>query len=244
MLSTPDGPAPLAALLLDPSRTVAGGDAVRQGVAVYRNNVAAALVGALEDSFPVCRSLVGDRFFAATALEFARAHPPRSPDLSLYGEEFGDFLSSFPPAAPLPYLPDVARLERRVLDAFNAADQAPPSSQSQVLPPVSLDRHPFAVGSIWLDHHGRSPAENLDVDRPENVLVWRRDQTIFVAPIDDAAAEFVALLLEQVALDLALEAVAKRHPTFGTDRWSAFASAELLQGAAHIPHPIQRRNST
>ena len=42
-----------------------------------------------------------------------------------YGEEFPDFLATFEPAAELPYLSDVARLDRFWTQAHVAADQTP-----------------------------------------------------------------------------------------------------------------------
>ncbi len=92
---------------------------------VYRNNVIVSLVGALGDTFPVVKQLVGDEFFAAMAGVHVRAHPPTSPVLAHYGEGFADWLASFAPAQSLPYLPDMARLEFARLKALHAADAEP-----------------------------------------------------------------------------------------------------------------------
>ena len=48
----------------------------------------------------------------AMAREFVRAHPPSSPLLFLYGQEFPAFMETFEPARSIPYLADVARIER------------------------------------------------------------------------------------------------------------------------------------
>ena len=48
--------------------------------------------------FPAVERLVGEEFFAGMAREFVMAHPPRSPLLLTYGDEFPDFIAAFEPA--------------------------------------------------------------------------------------------------------------------------------------------------
>ena len=116
-----------AAAVLDPAAPVPPGVAPGQEKRfnVYRNNVVVSLVEALGDAYPAVKQLVGEQFFNAAAGLFVRAHPPRSPLMILYGDGFGEWLGDFEPAASLPYLPDVARLERLLLEARNAADAEP-----------------------------------------------------------------------------------------------------------------------
>src|SRR5690606_15015602 len=79
--------------------------------AVYRNNVVVGLVNALAARFPALQRIVGEEFFRAMAQLYVRAHPPRSRLLMEYGDGFADFIAAFEPAAELPYLADIARLE-------------------------------------------------------------------------------------------------------------------------------------
>jgi hypothetical protein len=103
--------------------------------AVYRNNVMVSLIDALADSFPVTQALVGEEFFRAMAGVFARAHPPRSPVMAHYGDGFAGFIEDFQPAASLPYLADVARLEMlRVRPAMPPMPSVPPERSPAVRP--------------------------------------------------------------------------------------------------------------
>src|SRR3712207_2075587 len=83
-----------------------------RGIAVHRNTVATALINAMAASYPTIEQLVGAEWFRACANVYVRAHLPRSPVLALYGETFPEFLSTFEPAAMLPYLAHVARIDR------------------------------------------------------------------------------------------------------------------------------------
>ena len=179
-LLNPDAPLPPG--LVDPE-----GLPAPKRFSVYRNNVVSSLTRALEAGFPTVRALVGEQFFAAMALVFLRAHPPRSRMLMLYGEEFPAFLAAFPPVAHLGYLPDVARLELAMRQSYHAADAAPlPEAEFQRLlggdiaalrlilsPALRLLRSDWPVVSIWEAHqpdggpHPRAGAEAALILRPE-----------------------------------------------------------------------------
>lgn len=104
---------------------VSAGLAPRQRLAVYRNTFGQTLVRALRLSFPAVERLVGADFFEAAARDFIAGAPPRSSWLDEYGAGFADFLERFAPAASLPYLGDVARLEWAVSRALRAPDAEP-----------------------------------------------------------------------------------------------------------------------
>ena len=63
--------------------------------AVYRNNVAVGLIGALEARYPVSRRIAGEDLFRAMARAFVRAHKPRSPVMIAYGGEFPEFMADY-----------------------------------------------------------------------------------------------------------------------------------------------------
>jgi Putative DNA-binding domain len=90
-----------AAALDDPSAPTPSTTHGRMGApdarrfAVYRNNVAVGLIGALEARYPVSRRLAGDDVFRAMARAFVRAHRPRSPVMIAYGEQFPEFVGAY-----------------------------------------------------------------------------------------------------------------------------------------------------
>lgn len=126
------------------------------GFAVHRNTVMKGCIDALHANYPAVARLVGDDWFRAAAAECARAHPPNDVRLMLYGEEFGPFLAHFAPAAELPYLPDVARLDRSWSEAHVAADAPVLQSADLVALPepalsaLTLTPHPAARWH-WFD---------------------------------------------------------------------------------------------
>lgn len=105
----------------------AGVCAVDEAMDVYRANVTGAAANALALSFPTIVRLVGAAFFEQLARAYARQTPPRSGCLWFYGDAFPDFLARREEIRNLPYLADVARLDR-ALDHVGNAEPADPRS--------------------------------------------------------------------------------------------------------------------
>lgn len=198
--------------------------------AVYRNNVRASLAAALEEAFPVLRQLVGEAFLRAMALQYVQASPPRSPVLLEYGEDFGDFIAGFAPAAGLPYLADMARLEQLRVQSFHAADAQPLSperfqawrAQPERLAGLRLTLHPslrllrsgFAVLSLWQAHQIEAEDERdqalaaLNLDASEDILVWRPRLEVQVKVLPPGALEALFALQSGHHLGEALQSAA------------------------------------
>ena len=188
--------APDATAVMAPQIALARLPAGRQ-LDIYRNNIMAALGRALMEMFPVVTTLVGEDFFKALVRTYVPEHPPTSARLNEYSEEFPDFLETFPPAAQLPYLADVARLEWCWNESYHAADAAvldPASlaslSESQfvamtftVHPSLRLVQSDFPVGRIW--HTNKNDLdETIDLSAgAEHLLIVRPQREVTVKPI-------------------------------------------------------------
>ncbi|MBP8162224.1 MAG: putative DNA-binding domain-containing protein [Propionivibrio sp.] len=190
--------------------------------AVYRNNVIVSLVDALADTFAVTQDLVGEAFFRAMARVFAYTNPPTSRLLVFYGETFPEFIERFPPAASLPYLADVARLEFLRVRAYHAADVAPVRSEDIVavladedkLPDLGLALHPSlavldsaaAVVALWAAHQGIGALATLVPDVPETALIVRDGLDVEVMSIPRASGVFIAAVKRGATLGDAMAA--------------------------------------
>lgn len=234
--------AAFAAALIDPRRTVPPGILGREGLAddrrfaVYRNNVVVSLVDALQARFAVTCRLVGSEFFRAMARAYVGTHLPRTPLLMQYGDDLPDFVAAFEPAASVPYLADVARLERAWSEAYHAPDAAalPPEtlttrraaallrSRLRLHPSLRLLRSPHPVATVWWAHQtAAEPAPPAAWPR-ENVLVVRPDAEVLVHLLPDGAFEFVAALAAGASLEVAAAA--------GRSRDGGFDAGEHLTG--------------
>ena len=206
---------------------VANGLAVSARLAIYRNNSHTNLRKALRADYPVVERLVGCEFFNHAADAYIAESPSLSGDVGDYGVGFPDFLATFPSAASLPYLTDVARLERAWINAFLAAEVAPGDFSGlatilperlgklrfSVHPAIRLLASPYPVMTIW------------SVNQPDHV----GDRLVSL----DSGAEFV--LLRRIGTEVELCALAP-----GEYAWlEALVSGSALAGAVEAAFATQ-----
>lgn len=167
----------------------AGFAADAPGFAVYKNNFTKASIDALVANYPTVERLVGAEWLGACADAFLQVSPPSSPILADYGVGFADFLESFEPAADMPYLGSVARLDRLWFEAHAAADAEPMSAAAlprdgEGLAAMRFWLHP-SVRLAFFDHPAttiwrlnRPPADPSDDDLAK--IVWRAEGLMLV----------------------------------------------------------------
>ena len=145
-----------------------------------------------------------------------------------YGTGFAAFLERFEPVSKLPYLPDVARLERAWLDAFHAADL--PALQHQALsgiPPENLGDtrftpHPatrivksrFAAVSIFSANRENRPLDGIRPLDPEDGLITRPFDAVQVRQLPPGAADFFQALMSGATLSEAAGRTVEQFPGF------------------------------
>ncbi|WP_020180557.1 DNA-binding domain-containing protein [Methylopila sp. M107] len=203
-----------AASLEDPARPApeqlapSGDTRPERRFAVYRNNVAVSLAGAIAKRFPAVQRIVGDEFFAELARAYVAGHRPRSPVMMSYGDDFPDFVALAPGLDELPYLADVARLEAARTRAYHAADAEPLGAEAfAALDPEALDRaaltlHPSVetvrsarpVVTIWAMNAGETELGPIEDWRGEDALVARPGMDVLVRALPPGGAAFLGAL--------------------------------------------------
>ncbi len=195
--------------------------------AVYRNTVAKGCIDALQANFPAVARLVGEEWFRAAAAIYVANERPAEPSLLAYGESFPRFLRAFPPAAELPYLPGVARLDRLWTEAHVAADasalehSAFASLDPELLGGAVLHPHPAArwawfdegpVFTIWRRNREEG-ADEGDIDwRAEGALITRPEEAVRWTSVDAAGCRFLDACAQGQPIAQALEAALGADP--------------------------------
>lgn len=229
------------------------GIAPEQRLAIYRNSFYENLIGVLRATYPVVEQLVGENFFRAAAERHVRSFPSLAGDLRRYGDGFAYFLERYEPAAGLPYLPDVARLEWAWGEAFSARDEGPldlsglarlaPESWTTLA--LRLASHARVLASdypllqIWQMHQDGGADRVVDLGAgSDRVLVLRRALQVELHPLTASEHAWLAALRDGLSLTRALEAalaadahfelqpVLQKHLCLGT-----FAGWQICAGA-------------
>ncbi|WP_413625229.1 putative DNA-binding domain-containing protein [Luteibacter sp. Lutesp34] len=199
--------------------------------AVYRNTVMRACLDALEANFPAVACLVGRDWFRSAAAIHVAASPPRDVRLAMYGESFADFLAGFEPADSLPYLADVARLDRLYVESLHAEDVPTLcADRLAALGPEALARtclrpHPairwfssaMPARTIWeASHRGEAVHPGLSW-RPEQALVLRTPRGVHVLPAGPLEIDLLEACAAGATLAEATLAAATAHPDARVD---------------------------
>ncbi|MEP1933404.1 MAG: DNA-binding domain-containing protein, partial [Roseibium sp.] len=139
----------------------------------------------LVEGFPVLTKLLGQSNFERVAREFLRNHPPNSPVMMFYGQEFPGFLANFEPTKHLGYLQDVARLELALRSSYHAADavainpselqSVPPdtlhSAKLLLAPAVWVIRSDWPIYDIW--RYNTEPGAPKPIATAQDILITR-----------------------------------------------------------------------
>jgi len=238
MLPLEQGPSSYAArfasALLDPERETpalvcgpAGKGALRR-YNVYRNNVTVSLIDALAAVYPAVQRITGTDFFRAMARFHVRATPPSSPLLFEYGRDFPAFIESYEYAQGMPWLADVARIERAWLDAYHAADAAPLSADALAAiaperlagavftphPAARVLRSPYAAVTIFAANRNEGAIGPIDAGMGEDALITRPDAEVIVRHLPAGGAVFLASLLAGRTLGEGAALALETSPSF------------------------------
>src|SRR5229473_2747016 len=216
-----------AAALLDPGLPLPpglvgpDGEPSAKRFAVYRNNVVAGLTESLKDAFPAVRRIVG--------------------------AGFPDFIREFEPAATLPYLADVASIERAWTEAYHAPEAAPldpgtfraikpdrlPGIRLLLHPSVRLVRSRFPALTIWQMNVGDGVPAPLDLAAGgEDVLVVRPVADVEVRSIPEGSVEFVRALAGEMSVVAAMQVAMTADCRFDLSA----NLAGLMQAGALVGH--------
>ncbi|BBC03328.1 MULTISPECIES: DNA-binding domain-containing protein [Bradyrhizobium] len=223
-----------AAALIDPARkapslvTGPNGKAAVRRYNVYRNNVTVSLIDALAAVYPAVQRITGVEFFRAMARFHVRASPPTSPLLFDYGRDFPAFIETYEYARAMPWLADVARIERAWLDAYHAADAAPLSRDALALvpperladvvftahPAAGIVRSPFAAVTIFAANRGEEASGQIDASTPEDALVTRPEMDVVVRHLPEGGAVFLIDLMSGRTLGVAAASALQSSASF------------------------------
>jgi Putative DNA-binding domain len=200
---------------------------------VYGNGVVVRLTEALGETFEAVWWVCGDEDFFQLTKFYIQTHPSSTYNLSNYGAEFPDFLDRMAPFPDLPFLGDLARYEWLFKFLFHAKQHDSVSQDAlqslteeatirfHIGSAVRLFTSPYAVYDLWKlrgnEHTGAPPTE---WDRPQSLVLYKKDKQIFIREVGDAEYGILQALQEGAPLDSALASAVDAHPDFDQQRVS------------------------
>ncbi|MGH8337315.1 MAG: HvfC/BufC family peptide modification chaperone, partial [Gammaproteobacteria bacterium] len=174
--------------------------------AIYADAYFYRLLDVLKEDFPATLAVTGEDEFHNLITGYLIAHPSTEPSLLYAGCYLADYLDQPPMLARWPFIGDLVRLERALIESFHAAD-APALERAAVqsIPPhqwpaLLLKLHPAThlLRLQWrVEEIVRAGDQNSTTTEaaaaPVTMLVWRRHARVFYRTAE--AAEEAALNL-------------------------------------------------
>jgi hypothetical protein len=194
--------------VIDPDEVIVG-DArmtAAERAGIYADAYFYRLLDVLKEDFPATLGVVGDDEFHNLITSYLVAHPPTEPSLLHAGRYLAGYLERWPMLVRWPFIADLARLERALIDSFHAVDAALLDRAAvQSIPPdewpaLMLRLHPATrvLRLQWrVDGILRAVEQNEQlpeaVEASVTMVVWRRQAQVFYR---------VAEPIEEIALNL------------------------------------------
>ncbi|MGE0454749.1 MAG: putative DNA-binding domain-containing protein [Vicinamibacteria bacterium] len=174
---------------------------------VYTSGYLARLVEALEADYPALRRILGPGAFGSLAARYLRENPPTSHDIGRCGAGLPEFMADDTLTGSLPFLPDLARLEWALAEAFVAADDRPFGIEDLAAAgpeavadwPLALTRGTALLRSrwplleLWRSRDLADDAVSIPLESaPRSLLVVREGFDVRPLEIGDRDARFLA----------------------------------------------------
>lgn len=168
-----------------------------QRLGIYRGSVHGILTQSLSDTFPICKALLGEKFFDKMCDRFIDKYPPTTPFFSQYGNKLASFLDSFEPVKEIPYISDIALFEWKRHELWQQISNEPfdfsqiaslsEAQQEKLIfnlsPSLSLFNSEYRIDLIWFAHQENSDLqlEEIDINNEINLLMWKGNDSIKIA---------------------------------------------------------------
>jgi hypothetical protein len=193
---------------------------------IYANAYFYRILDCLKEDFPTTLAVLGADNFHNLVTGYLIEYPPTEPSISYVGRYLNEFLGHHPMRERWPFIADLARLERTLVEVFHAGEaealnaEAMRSIVPEDWPALSMRTHPALaiVDCEWrvdellreVENTAGKGAQVWSAPAPGrvSVLVWRRDSRVRYRALEHT--EYAALELARVGASFAAicEAVA------------------------------------
>jgi len=176
-------------------------------VNIYANGYFYRLIECLHEEFPATLAVVGSDNFSALVHDYLVVWPPAEPSIFYAGRYLPEFISNHCLAERWPFIADLARLERTILEVFHTADALALSDECmRAIPPqqwplIKLSTHP----AVQILHNKWRVTEILNAvesgaewNHPQHqqitVLVWRQSAQVNYRDVDHVESRALELM--------------------------------------------------
>ncbi|MEZ5963885.1 MAG: DNA-binding domain-containing protein [Planctomycetota bacterium] len=185
---------------------------------VYNSGYLARLYDVLSEDYPVLRAHLGEDAFHRLCAAYVARHPSRHPNLNQLGKHLPVFVARQHDLPSVAFAAELATLERRISDAFDAPEFAPigeerlravaPDAWARARlacnPSLRLEAFRYPVNAYYIARReGASPSRPRP--RRSHVAIFRQGGHVYRRELEPTAFAVLAALASGETLGRALE---------------------------------------
>lgn len=205
---------------------------------IYRNAYGARLIEALESTYPVLKTYLGDDAFYQLGNEYISACPSTYRSIRWFGDQLPAFLKTHAQYCHYPYLYELTQIEWTMTLVFDAADhpllqvddisplpaQSWPHLQIQFHSSVHLLKLFWNAFEIWQSiSDEQPPPEPVCSPSPVVWALWRNDFVDHYSPVSEDEALAMNIVIQNGTFSMICDGLCQWH-----DEQSAVTRAAIL----------------
>lgn len=220
-----------------------------KGLAIYRRNLQANAVRALQISYPTVLKLIGEDLFAYAVEQLLKTDPPNSGDWGLWGGSFPELLESLISLNEFPYVIDIARLDFLMHIQGREKDTVIDMASMTLLAEYDLDQlrlvlnpairilesdypiieiynvnHQSEYGEDFLNKAKKNLASNIG----ESCLIYRPQFKPLIRALDSAELNWLRLIQQGKSIGQTLDELFMQNQEFSFENWLPLAVQQNL----------------
>jgi Putative DNA-binding domain len=190
-------------------------------VGIYATMYFYRLLDAIKEDFPATLRVVGEANFHNLIAGYLIEYPPSDPSITEASRHLAEFARNSSVLEKWPFIADLVRLERAILEVFLGPDARPLAAEAMRVipaaqwPSLRITVHPALelINSEWrVDEILRATESGHLLPEPRHerrtILVWRNDYSVNYRPLDDLERSALSMIRIGYPLGAVCEAVA------------------------------------
>jgi hypothetical protein len=190
-------------------------------VGIYANMYFYRLLDAIKEDFPATSKVLGEVKFHNLITAYLVARPPSHPSITEASRHLAEFAGNSPLLGAYPFVADLVRLERALVDVFLGPDAEPlgfddlRAIHSREWPSLRIDVHPAIqiLNCEWrvdevLRAVERAQSVETPIREPTSILVWRRNCDVNYRALDGTEQRALELMGRGNGFGAVCEAIA------------------------------------
>lgn len=193
----------------------------QERLGIYADAYFYRLLDVLREDYPATLAILGADNFHKLVTGYLLEYPPSEPSIFYAGQYLADFLTDYPSNESQPFLSELARLERTLLESFNSVDAVPLDGAAMAAiapaqwPAIAMKTHPAArildcewrvegvLRAVQADMPWAAPKRG-----PVTILIWRQKSQVFYREMESGEIGALKLAREGTTFAAMCEVIA------------------------------------